>query len=90
MLSERLNEYEFLIVKLHFVVVETQSSLLNLGLGVGFLPGILYDKCGPKWTSLAGLVISVGAYLLLWSTPKFPKFYGRNSWLMALYFFLCG
>jgi hypothetical protein len=38
---------KFLIVKFHFVAVETQSSFLNLGLGVGFLPGIIYDKCGP-------------------------------------------
>ncbi|CAC5364085.1 unnamed protein product [Mytilus coruscus] len=70
--------------------VELQSSLLNLGLGAGFLPGLLYDKLGPTWTSGAGLVVSVSAYLLLWSTTKYAEFYGRNSWLMALYFFVCG
>ncbi|XP_076092634.1 uncharacterized protein LOC143064024 [Mytilus galloprovincialis] len=70
--------------------VELQSSLLNLGLGAGFLPGLLYDSLGPTWTSGAGLVVSVSAYLLLWSTTKYTAFYGRNSWLIAIYFFVCG
>ncbi|KAL3836732.1 hypothetical protein ACJMK2_022151 [Sinanodonta woodiana] len=69
---------------------EVMSSMLNIGLGVGFLPGIVYDKFGPHWTSGAGLVVSVSAYVLLWSTTKFVPFYRSNSWLMAIYFFLCG
>ncbi|KAJ8307314.1 hypothetical protein KUTeg_015398 [Tegillarca granosa] len=71
------------------IEVELQSSLLNVGLGLGFLPGIFYDKFGPTWTSLAGLIVSVGSYLLLWSTTKSVSFYKGNSWLMAVYFFLC-
>ncbi|XP_063423269.1 uncharacterized protein LOC134707452 [Mytilus trossulus] len=70
--------------------VELQSSLLNLGLGIGFIPGVLYDKFGPFWTSAAGLIVSVGSYMLLWSTTKFVPFYKNNSWLMGIYFLLCG
>jgi len=72
------------------VSVELQSSLLNLGLGIGFIPGILYDKFGPFWTSAAGLCVSVGSYMLLWSTTKYVAFYRSNSWLMSIYFLLSG
>jgi hypothetical protein len=75
---------------IYIVSVELQSSLLNLGLGIGFIPGILYDKFGPFWTSVAGLFVSVGSYMLLWSTTKYVPFYRSNSWLMSIYFLLCG
>ncbi|KAK3605951.1 hypothetical protein CHS0354_019628 [Potamilus streckersoni] len=72
--------------------VEVMSSMLNIGLGIGFLPGMLYDRFGPQWTSGAGLLVSVSAYILLWSTSttKCVAFYRSNSWLMAIYFFFCG
>ncbi|KAL3836733.1 hypothetical protein ACJMK2_022152 [Sinanodonta woodiana] len=70
--------------------VEVMSSMLNIGLGIGFLPGMLYDRFGPQWTSGAGLLVSVSAYILLWSTTKSVPFYSNNSWLMAIYFFFCG
>ena len=72
--------------------VEVMPSMLNIGLGVGFLPGMIYDRFGPQWTSIAGLVVSVGAYMLLWSTtrPSLIHFYSKNSWLMAIYFFVAG
>ncbi|XP_069141996.1 uncharacterized protein [Argopecten irradians] len=70
--------------------VQLQSSFLNIGLGIGFLPGMFYDRFGPQWCSVVGLVLSLTAYLLIWSTTKSISFYSSHSWLMALYFFLCG
>ncbi|KAL4229054.1 hypothetical protein ACF0H5_012092 [Mactra antiquata] len=70
--------------------VELLSSMLNLGLGVGFLPGMFFDKFGPQWTSALGLLISVSAYLLVWSSTKSIEFYANKAWLMAIYFLLCG
>ncbi|OWF36089.1 uncharacterized protein LOC110442132 [Mizuhopecten yessoensis] len=70
--------------------VQLQSSFLNIGLGIGFLPGMFYDRFGPQWCSGAGLVLSLAAYLLLWSTTRSIAFYSSRSWLMAIYFFLCG
>ncbi|KAL5011011.1 hypothetical protein ScPMuIL_013316 [Solemya velum] len=70
--------------------VEMQSSLLNLGLGVGFIPGMFYDRFGPTWTSVVGLVISLTGYMLLWSTTKLQAFYRPRSWLMGILFFLTG
>ena len=57
---------------------------------MGFVPGAMFDRFGPQWTSVAGLLISVPAYLLLWSSTKSVPFYSKNSWLMVIYFFLCG
>lgn len=70
--------------------VQLQSSLLNIGLGFGFIPGKFYDNFGPQWASLGGVIVSVLAYTLLWSTPKYVSFYQDKSWLMAIYFFLSG
>ncbi|XP_033728146.1 uncharacterized MFS-type transporter YhjX-like [Pecten maximus] len=70
--------------------LQLQSSLLNIGLGFGFIPGKIYDNFGPQWASLGGVVVSVLAYTLLWSTPKYVSFYQNKSWLMAIYFFLSG
>jgi len=64
--------------------------MLNIGLGFGFLPGMFYDRFGPQWTSVLGLLVSVPAYTLIWSTSRNVHFYSHNSWLMAIYFFLCG
>ncbi|XP_060079054.1 uncharacterized MFS-type transporter YhjX-like [Ylistrum balloti] len=70
--------------------VQLQSSLLNIGLGFGFIPGKFYDHFGPQWASLGGVIVSVLAYTLLWSTTKYVSFYQNKSWLMAIYFFLSG
>lgn len=70
--------------------VELLSSMLNIGLGVGFLPGMFYDMFGPQWASALGLVVSVSAYMLIWSSTRYVSFYSNNSWLMAIYFFICG
>lgn len=70
--------------------VELLSSMLNFGLGVGFLPGMFYDRFGPQLASAVGLVVSVSAYMLIWSSTKFVTFYTTKSWLMAIYFFVCG
>ncbi|XP_033746391.1 uncharacterized protein LOC117331670 [Pecten maximus] len=70
--------------------VQLQSSFLNVGLGIGFLPGMFYDRFGPQWCSAVGLVLSLSAYLLIWSTTRYIRFYSSHSWLMAIYFFLCG
>ncbi|KAK3105690.1 hypothetical protein FSP39_003504, partial [Pinctada imbricata] len=70
--------------------VELQSSLINLGLGFGFLPGLFYDRFGPTWASFLGVLVSMTAYTLLWSTSKDPLFYSNKSWLSGIYFFLAG
>ncbi|ESP02784.1 hypothetical protein LOTGIDRAFT_230330 [Lottia gigantea] len=70
--------------------VELLSSCLNLGLGTGFLPGMIFDKFGPHLTSGIGLIISGGSYFLIWSTTKSVKFYEPRSGLMAFYFYLAG
>jgi hypothetical protein len=64
--------------------------MLNVGLGIGFVPGIFYDRFGPTLTSGAGLIVSVPVYLLIWSTVKYTEFYSKRIWLMAIYFFLAG
>ncbi|WAR06511.1 hypothetical protein MAR_021880 [Mya arenaria] len=69
--------------------LELFASMLNIGLGIGFLPGMFYDRFGPRLTSFVGLLVSVSAYLLLWSTTKAVRFYSKNSWLMAIYFLIC-
>lgn len=79
-----------LFKQLSFIVVEVFSSMLNIGLGFGFLPGMFYDRFGPQWTSVLGLLVSVPAYVLIWSSSRNVKFYAQNSWLMAIFFFLCG
>lgn len=70
--------------------VELMSSMLNIGMGIGFLPGMFYDRFGPQWSSAVGLVVSVAGYLLIWSATRLAHFYHHNVWLMAIYFFLCG
>ncbi|XP_052804305.1 uncharacterized protein LOC128234236 [Mya arenaria] len=70
--------------------VELLSSMLNVGLGVGFIPGMFYDRFGPAMTSGAGLIVSVPVYLLMWSTVKYAEFYSKRVWLMAIYFLLAG
>jgi len=75
---------------LYYFTVELLSSMLNVGLGVGFLPGMIYDKFGPTTSSVAGLIVSVPVYLLIWSTTLYPTFYSTKAWLMSIYFFLAG
>ncbi|KAH3704436.1 uncharacterized protein LOC127860954 [Dreissena polymorpha] len=70
--------------------VELMSSMLNMGLGIGFLPGMFFDRFGPQLTSFVGLLVSVSAYMLIWSTTRYVHFYSSNAWLMAIYFFICG
>ncbi|KAK6182568.1 hypothetical protein SNE40_010222 [Patella caerulea] len=70
--------------------VELLSSALNLGLGTGFLPGMLYDRFGPFWTSGSGLLVSGIAYFLIWSTTKSVDFYKTRSGLVAVYFYFAG
>ncbi|XP_033758694.1 uncharacterized protein LOC117341005 [Pecten maximus] len=70
--------------------VELQSSLLYVGQGCGFLPGMFFDRFGPAWSSAVGLALGVGSYLFLWSTSKAVLFYSLRSWLMGIYFFLAG
>lgn len=64
--------------------------MMNIGLGVGFVPGMFYDRFGPTLTSGAGLIVSVPAYLLIWSSVKYTSFYSKRAWLMSIYFLLAG
>ena len=64
--------------------------MLNVGLGIGFVPGMFYDRFGPTFASGAGLLVSVPVILLIWSTTKYVRFYSNNAWLMSIYFLLCG
>ena len=64
--------------------------MVSVGLGVGFLPGMFYDRFGPTLTSGAGLLISVPVFLLLWSTTRSVAFYSSRAWLMSIYFLLMG
>ena len=73
-----------------YISVETMASLQNLGMGFVFVPGMFYERFGPRLTSTASLVISVISYMLLWSTTKHIQFYTNNAWLMAIYFFISG
>ncbi|KAK3106612.1 hypothetical protein FSP39_023549, partial [Pinctada imbricata] len=70
--------------------VELQSSLINIGLGFGIFPGLFYDRFGPTMASMLGVLVSMTAYTLLWSTSKNQIFYSQSSLLMAMYFFLAG
>ena len=73
-----------------FISVELLSSMLNVGLGVGFLPGMFYDRFGPTLTSGAGLIVSVPILILIWSTTRHVNFYSNHAWLMSIYFLLMG
>ena len=64
--------------------------MLNVGLGVGFLPGMFYDKFGPTLASGAGLVVCVPVFILIWSTTRYVDFYSNNAWLMSVYFLIVG
>ena len=73
-----------------FLSVELLSSMLNVGLGVGFLPGMFYDRFGPTLASGAGLIVCVPIFILIWSSTRSVDFYSNNSWLMAIYFLIVG
>ena len=64
--------------------------MMNIGLGLGFLPGMFFDRFGPRLTSAAGLIISTGSYLLVWSTTFTFNFYSDKSWLMSIFFLFTG
>ena len=73
-----------------FLSVELLSSMLNVGLGVGFLPGMFYDRFGPTLASGAGLIVCVPIFILIWSSTRSVDFYSNNPWLMAIYFLIVG
>ncbi|KAK3104792.1 hypothetical protein FSP39_010277, partial [Pinctada imbricata] len=70
--------------------VEIHSSLLAGGFGLSFLPGILFDRYGPTWIILLGLLLTVPPYVFLWTASNNVLFYSRNIWLVAIYFLIAG
>ena len=64
--------------------------MMNIGLGLGFIPGMFFDRFGPRLTSVVGLAVCTWSYLLVWSTTYSVDFYKDKSWLMSIYFLLTG
>jgi len=62
----------------------------NFGSSFGIPAGIMCERLGARWTSLAATLISSGGFLLLWSTTFMPGFYKDKPALMDVYFFLAG
>ena len=63
---------------------------MNIGIGLSFLPGMFFDRFGPRKTSAVGLIVATGSYLLVWSTTFSVDFYKDKSWLMSIFFLLTG
>ncbi|XP_052092625.1 uncharacterized protein LOC127729044 isoform X1 [Mytilus californianus] len=70
--------------------VELFASMLNAGIGLGFLPNLIGSKLKSTWILVIGLLLSTAGLLLLWSSTKMVAFYEGKSWLMALYFLISG
>lgn len=70
--------------------VEVFASMLNAGIGLGFVPNLLGRKLRSTWILVFGLVLSTAGLLLLWSSSKLISFYEDKSWLMAIYFLISG
>lgn len=70
--------------------VEAFASMLNAGIGLGFIPNLIGSKLKSAWVLVIGMVLSISGLLLLWSSTKLVSFYEGKSWLMAIYFIICG
>lgn len=70
--------------------VELFASMLNAGIGLGFLPNLIGSKLKSTWILVIGLLLSTAGLLLLWSSTKMVAFYEGKSWLMAIYFLISG
>ncbi|VDI02489.1 Hypothetical predicted protein [Mytilus galloprovincialis] len=70
--------------------VELFGSTSNFGISLGFPAGMMCERFGGRWASLAGLLISSLGYMLLWSTTLMSHFYSTKSALQAVYFFVAG
>ncbi|CAC5417333.1 SLC37A3 [Mytilus coruscus] len=70
--------------------VEAFASMLNAGIGLGFVPNLIGQKLKSTWVLAFGMVLSTIGILMLWSSTKMVSFYEDKSWLMALYFLISG
>ncbi|KAK3096824.1 hypothetical protein FSP39_003711 [Pinctada imbricata] len=70
--------------------VELQASLNGAGFGLAIIPGVIFDRFGPLWTSVLSILLSVTSWLLLWDASNRSSFYTNNSWLSAVFFFVSG
>ncbi|CAG2203606.1 SLC37A3 [Mytilus edulis] len=70
--------------------VEAFASMLNAGIGLGFVPNLIGQKLKSAWVLAFGMVLSTIGILMLWSSTKMVSFYEDKSWLMALYFLISG
>nr|XP_011422711.2 probable transporter MCH1 [Crassostrea gigas] len=81
-------------VKAHFNYTQSQVEILgsmsNFGISLGFPAGMMCERFGPRWTSLAALLIASLGYSLLYSTTLTQPFYHKNVWLQYIYFFISG
>ncbi|XP_062569216.1 uncharacterized protein LOC134231293 [Saccostrea cucullata] len=81
-------------VKAHFNYTQSQVEILgsmsNFGISLGFPAGMMCERLGPRWTSLAALLIASLGYFLLYSTTLTEPFYHKNVWLQYIYYFLSG
>ncbi len=50
------------------VQVNLVIGIANIGLSVGGPPGTFYHKCGPRWTSLLGGILTASGYVVLWAS----------------------
>lgn len=62
----------------------------NLGICIGFPAGMFAERFGPRWTSLAALLITTVAFMLLYSTTFMKRFYHDTIWLQYIYFLVGG
>lgn len=62
----------------------------NFGISLGFPAGMMCERLGARWTSLAALLIAALGYSLLYSTTFMQPFYHKNVWFQYIYFFVSG
>jgi MFS family permease len=64
------------------------ATLGNLGLYCGFLIGIIYDKTGPRWTSLVSGTMIFTGYFMTWLALK--EYIPGPAWLVAIFYIFVG
>ena len=64
------------------------AAMHVLGTNLVLPSGLLFDRLGPMWTSLTGLVTSCIGYGLIYSAVVMRDFYTHNNALFAFYFFI--
>ena len=73
-----------------FILVEIIGSWCNIGSGLGYPAGLIYERIGRFCSFAFALVLTGSSMMLLFATQYTATFYSTNWGLMGLYLFLYG